>query len=319
MSKLTNGIANILNKPKMCPFCLAISKFSSDKCPSCGEQVPPSYLRDYWEFPPVVVNAVGFRGHGKTVYFSSLFYTLNRELLAPYWDDFYYFPVSEEGMSEIKQKAEELAAGKLPDSTPKAFLKPVLLHLAHMPMQPNCTLLIYDTGGETFQNVEQIKKNASFLRRAQTVMFLISVSDMQNPNIDMTELLQHYIMGMQDGLGVNTERQHLVVVYTKSDHIEYPHEWAHLEAYLEHGTVAELKDTQDYMYKMFEISKQLRIFTRDVLKAHHFIALADKKFKSVTFSMVSALGAEPEDGRLSISVTPRRIMDPLLWMMDKSL
>jgi len=46
--------------------------------------------------------------------------------------------------------------------------------------------------------------------------------------------------------------------------------------------------------------------------------MADKHFKSVTFSMVSALGAQPHGQQLSAPIAPRRVLDPLFWVMEKS-
>ena len=65
----------------VCPFCLTKSTFKANKpegalapvyfCPDCGEQIPALYVREYRNYPPVVINAVGFRQHGKTLYFAS--------------------------------------------------------------------------------------------------------------------------------------------------------------------------------------------------------------------------------------------------------
>jgi hypothetical protein len=75
-----------------CPFCLAEVTFSQEKgyiCPTCKEQIPALYVQDYQKYPPVVVSAVGFREHGKTVYFASLFYVLKKSSLPQHWSGFY--------------------------------------------------------------------------------------------------------------------------------------------------------------------------------------------------------------------------------------
>lgn len=38
------------------------------------------YVEEYSKYPPVVVCAIGFRRHGKTIFFASLFYALKYEL-----------------------------------------------------------------------------------------------------------------------------------------------------------------------------------------------------------------------------------------------
>ena len=83
----------------LCPFCLAEVKFKQEKlpgslasaylCPDCNEQVPALYAQDYRKYAPVVISAIGFRQHGKTVYFASLFYTLKKLTLARDWPEFF--------------------------------------------------------------------------------------------------------------------------------------------------------------------------------------------------------------------------------------
>jgi len=67
----------------LCPFYLSDHKqFQKEKigfsCPKCKEAVPTKYINDYYDFSPVVLSTVGFRGHGKTVYLASLLYNLRR-------------------------------------------------------------------------------------------------------------------------------------------------------------------------------------------------------------------------------------------------
>ena len=85
----------------LCPFCLDDVQFILEKgyfCPECNEQVPPMYVRGYKEFPPLVVSAVGLRGHGKTVYFASLFYLLKESPLSAFWQpDFFALSLSDRG------------------------------------------------------------------------------------------------------------------------------------------------------------------------------------------------------------------------------
>ena len=142
----------------LCPFCLDDVKFKQEKlnrqlstvylCPTCGEQVPALYAQDFRKYPPVVVSAVGFRQHGKTVYFATLFYTLKRLTLARDWSQFFTMGLNEASLATVYDNARLLDAGALPDSTPKNFPRPTILRVEGMPMHRNCTLLCFDTGGE---------------------------------------------------------------------------------------------------------------------------------------------------------------------------
>jgi len=317
-------IPNLFNGLKKCPFCLNEVKFENYTCPhpdckNLKNPVPPMYIKDYRRYPPVIASAVGFRGHGKTVYFSSLFYILQQGVLAESWRGFYHTPLSTEGLRIIFEKADELSKGKLPESTPKnAFPEPVLVRVSRVPLQEDCTFLFYDVNGESFENPDEFDKYAPFLRHARTVLFLISVSGLHNPQVEMKALLDKYILGMTNNLKAETRDQHLVVVYTQADKIKFSNEWHDLKTYLTEGALTSLKDPKGYMGSLDWVSTRLHEFTENELRAASFLNAAKGNFKSIALCMVSALGTEPSNGQLSIEVVPRRIIDPLLWMMKKS-
>ena len=212
----------------LCPFCLDDAKFEQKKiggnhasiylCPQCNEQVPALYSQDYKEYSPVVISAVGFRQHGKTVYFASLFYTLKKLTLARDWPDFFTMGLNEDSLDTVYSNAHMLQDGALPDSTPKNFPRPTMLRAEGLPMHPNCTLLFFDTGGECFERPTQLVQFAGFVRRAKAVMLLISLADLDDPRAGMQQLLNTYIVGMGE-LGTSTKEQHLIVVFTKADRI----------------------------------------------------------------------------------------------------
>jgi signal transduction histidine kinase len=89
--------------------------------------------------------------------------------------------------------------------------------------------------------------------------------------------------------------------------------------YLEEGRLEKLGNEKlgNYISHMRRISLGLRDFVRDDLGEAQFLNFATSRFKSVEFSIVSALGAEPSGGRLQTMPVPKRIFDPLLWVMGK--
>ena len=58
----------------ICPYCLEDVNTARKQrngtiyyaCPACPEVIPPMYVEEYDLYPPIVMNAIGFRGHGKT-------------------------------------------------------------------------------------------------------------------------------------------------------------------------------------------------------------------------------------------------------------
>ena len=313
----------------LCSFCLDDVRFKQEKigghlasiylCPTCNEQVPALYSQDYRKYPPIVISAVGFRQHGKTVYFASLFYTLKKLTLARDWPDFFTMGLNEDSLDTVYTNARMLDAGALPDSTPKNFPRPTMIRSEGMPMQPDCTLLFFDTGGECFEKPTQLVQFAGFVKRAKAAMLLISIADMTDVRAEMQKLLNTYVVGMGE-LGGKTKEQHLVVVFTKADRLVscLTGQWSDLYGYLVEGAVDDMAQTDGYIERMQQISARLYDFTEQELQAHEFINAAEANFKSINFSIISALGTEPQGARLSVQIIPRRILDPVLWVMEKS-
>jgi hypothetical protein len=311
----------------LCPFCLADVKFRLEGgylCPDCDEQVPAMYVRGYEEYPPKIVSAVGLRGHGKTVYFASLFYVLKESPLPAFWQpDFFALSLSDQDIKTVHGNARMLKDGKLPGSTPMNFPRPTMLRVAGIPLwqkRRDCTLVFYDTSGEAFERASELVKYARFARQAQMVMLLVSLPDIQDPPHEMQTLLNTYVIGIAD-LGGSTRDQDLMVVYTKADEmadcLSAP-PWDNVRSYLAAGSVGSLAQARGYQRQMYEVSNLLYDFTRSELKADEFANLAQTNFRSVGFSIVSALGSAPKDGQLSVAVEPLRVLDPILWMMEMS-
>ncbi len=313
----------------LCAFCLDDVRFRQEKtagnmasmyvCPKCNEQVPALYSQDYRKYPPVVISAVGFRQHGKTVYFASLFYTLKKLTLARDWPDFFTMGLDEDSLDTVYGNARLLDSGNLPDSTPKNFPRPTMIRAEGIPMQPDSTLLFFDTGGECFEKPTQLVQFAGFVRRAKAVMLLISIADMEDPRAGMQQLLNTYVIGMGE-LGGRTRDQHLIVVFTKADQLvgRLKGRWSNLYTYLVEGSVDDMAETDGYIERMYDISDQLRAFTQEELNAYEFLNAAEANFKSISFSIISALGTEPQGAKLSVEIVPRRILDPILWVMERS-
>ena len=163
------------------------------------------------------------------------------------------------------------------------------------------------------------------MKRAQTAILailLVSIPDIEGEGTpeNMQKLLNAYIVGMGD-LGARRQNQHLVVVFTKADELvtRFTAPWDDVRNYLATGALDGLAHPKGYMQWMHAVSARLCEFTLKELQAPGFINLAKRHFRSVTFSIISALGAKPSDEKLAVAILPRRILDPLLWMMEKSL
>lgn len=312
----------------LCPFCLkedTIKKFeergrSFYVCSEHAEpRIPITYGEDY-KSPRDVISAIGFQHHGKSAYFASLFSSLDALASPNVWPDFFIFPVNEQAMDVVNNNVRLLKKGELPRSTPKQFPLPTIVQFSNMPKFKKRFLIFYDTGGENFDRASSLIDNASFITRSQTATFFISLHDLEYNPQEMARLLNAYIIGLKD-LGGNPKQQHLLVVLTKGDLLA-PKLKARQQIwdYLVNGDVNNIRysDINSQMAEMKKMSKLLKDFLIEDIGATIFLHLAKENFQNVEICIISALGAAPKGDQLDISATPKRIFDPMLWVMNNS-
>ncbi len=310
----------------LCPFCLkegTITKIEERGRPYyvCSEHAEPKIPITYAEntkIPRDVISAIGFSGHGKTAYFASLFSSLDE--LARVWPGFCTFPVDEQSLITVHENVKLLKGGILPSATPKNFPIPTIVQFSGMPKFKDRFLIFYDTGGESYERASRLINNANFVKRSQTAIFFMSLHDLEYNTQEMHRLLTVYIQGLKE-LGGNPKEQHLLVVLTKGDLLASKLE-SHEQVwdYLTNGDVNNVRysDIKSQMADMKKISKLLKEFLRDDIGASNFIALGERSFRNIEISIISALGSAPKGDRLDISATPKRIFDPMLWVMNNS-
>src|SRR5580700_11123925 len=136
-----------------CPFCLnEIAAFAQDVdasnrpvlvCPdaACREVgVPMLYAQHYDEYPAIPFSIIGRRGHGKTVFLTSLLHEFAE--LGKRWPDFYSAPLDEESFKEVEKRLSEMRAGRLREATRMVFPRAEILRLQHIPRVGGCHLLL---------------------------------------------------------------------------------------------------------------------------------------------------------------------------------
>lgn len=309
-----------------CPFCLSEGiKLGSGagpdryRCPSCSELIPPRYVTESGRSAPVMISVVGFRGHGKTVYCASLFHLLRRGGLGQVWPEFFTVALNEESLDIVTANAEMLERGELPPSTVKNFPRPTILQVHGVPGYPPRTLLFYDTGGEVFERTAQMVRYAGFVARARAVVFLASIRDDEHPGLELHRLLNTYMIGLSE-LGGTPKRQKLVVVFTQADRwLPLLGRYPDLHAYLITGSLPPASNGSFDRSTLERVSWRLRQFALETLHAHDFVHAAESFFRSTAYCAVSALGAAPRGGRIQTRITPKRVLDPLIWLLEDSL
>ena len=317
-------MADNKTNPILCPFCLRTISPRGLKCTNtgCEMDLPRLYADDFQQVPLGIVSAVGFSGHGKTVYLAALLHVLDE--LSQYWPGYYRQALNLRSIDVVEANRKLLLHdGILPNATPQNFPEPSILRLANIPDLGDRRLLVYDAAGESFQRDYSIKEYAGYVSRSPVALFFVSIPYMiqaeDYPSGDMDKLLQIYILGMRELLG-NTKKQHLVIVYTWGDLMEeLLAEYPDVLGYLNKSELTPGWDMSSYIQEMSSISTRLKKFTHQTLKASNFYNMALNNFASVECSVVSSLGRPPSsDGRLTMELSPRRVIDPLLWVIKKS-
>ncbi len=305
----------------LCPYCLKIT--STVQCPHCKETLPALYIEStsgIFPKPPVVFSLVGFSGHGKTVFLASLLYTMD-QILPAYWQGFFRQGLDADSVRTVQENLLRLRQRELPVATRRNFPRPSLHRLKGVPEFGTRTLLLYDPPGEAFESEAGIERFAGFVSSSTAVIFLVSIEDLQPPAyIDFFRLLETYVLGLKR-LGMWKKRQHLVITLTKVDRlVEQFHNRPFLLDYFRSRDMHQLTNLVNYIPNLRRVSLELEGYVANDLGARNLVNFCHdrQQFASVSFCAVSALGSAPEQGRLVAPLDPRRVVDPLLWVLLNS-
>lgn len=304
-----------------CPYCLSRhSQYQLDtqtgvyRCPNCKSIVPRSYL----ESPDMLrstVGVVGFSGHGKTVYLTSLFSTLGK--FSKYWSGYYYRSLDDFTHRVLYEQVPQFEKGQLPESTPANFPNPALIQYHEVPYYDDCFLGFYDTAGEVFRDVDQIARAGFFVASSDVVLFIMSLHDVDPKNLDfeITGLLDTYVRSCTDRLNANLrENQSLVVIFTKGDLVSQ-HFNENIRGWLKdghHNWYAQR--IEERILDMARSSVDLEDWLAEDMGCNRFLNMAKDSFRDVRFCVVSATGYVDMDD-VESTPEPLRVLDPFLWVL----
>lgn len=311
-----------------CPFCLKPHDFNTSlECPEYDESVPPIYVREYRNVPPLWLVTVGFSRHGKTTYMAAL--TLILKQITRVLPTVYYRPLDQETMEAIQQMQREAMDGELPPPNPKGVARPLLFNVYDLPQSGSRCLVMYDVAGEVFNELNQIAQYVPAIRQVSTTWFLVSLDDLSRnqEGHSITDLFNAYLTGMESQ-HVDLKGRNLIVVYTKSDKLAFTPE---IKNYLRSDPLQGLtlrgynfsRDNQfsynEYLEKMRNVSNLLEDYTwQHVDEGPAFINMVRANGMNLVFSVTSALGQDPDQkaGRLREDALRFRVLDPFFWALE---
>jgi len=297
-------------------------------CPreDCKRELPRIYVEG--KMPKTIVGLVGFTGHGKTVYLTSLFYLLKK--LREIYPEYYFLCADEYALEVIYKHVKEFEQNsELPKSTSENFPEPALLEFRSIPLFGEWFLIFFDTGGRVFREPGKISDTARYVAKSEVVLFIISISDCirdrgEQWRDEMMNLLETYYKGVYDRMHIDLKkRQKLIVVLTKGDELKKEGKFVRISQeladYLDEGSYEkylELKK-EECIRKLEDTSKLIRGWLSKN-GCVGFINIAEDNFKSVRYSIVSSTGAAPVDKMLATRLKmedPKRVLDPFLWVL----
>jgi len=326
-------MSDLLTTRKLvCPFCLEEITGSKleRKCSSCQRPTPALYLKDARDLEPMAVQAMGWSGHGKSVFLSALTLLLTRMQVV--WEDYSWSPGSEETREAILDSNRRLESGLLPLPTNKGVDLPCLILLRGMDRFKGRALVYRDCAGEHFDTNSMPVEQVPFLLKAKTLFLIASPVDLaarRERPIDM--LLNGFLNTLEEhGVDPSKDRRRLVVVLTKGDLIQDLPKPLHdylvkdrVWRTLEEGT-PDLRFDEPaidrYLATMREVDRHLREWIERDAHGRHLVRLATQSGLDLCFSLVSATGGPVSGGdsesQLENRWEPRRVLDPLLWALS---
>lgn len=314
-----------------CPYCFKDLKLKVQNrgtrhlyyCNRCESEIHRAYV-DYPNTPFTRIGMVGYTGHGKTVYITSLFYQL--QALDSYWDGYYFETLDDFTHDIMFEKVLELKKGRLFSGTPINFPEPAFIRFNQMPHFGSQIVSMYDIGGGVFDNLDLMTQKGKYLAHSDTIFFIMSLIEediIDNWNLKTMKLLDRYIHVVYSRLGANLSRkQNIVFVFTKSDELMKASDSKKLDFeivdYFRTGTIDQFRYLDNYSLEQIRSnSANIENWLR-ANECNGFINLAKSHFRSVSFVLTSALGDAPVENKLVKGLSPldpKCVLDPFLWAL----
>ncbi|MEN8118749.1 MAG: GTPase domain-containing protein [Bacteroidota bacterium] len=318
-----------------CPYCFKVSRFSVQRkkgsrkvyyCAYCKSELPRAFIESP-ETQYTKIGMIGYTGHGKTAYKTSLLYQL--KALNDFWNDFYFETFDDTSHDSMYTRVSLLEQGRLPKSTRAVFPRPTFFRLNNFSYLRTRFVSMFDTGGKLFSRLDLMTRKGRYLANCNTIFFFISLTeeDMKdNWNLKIMKLLDRYSQVIYSRYGIKTsKKQNILFVLTKSDELVKLNNEQKLSEnivnYFESGTIEKYRNLDENWFNFIKLNSESIESWLRANNCNSFINSAKNHFKDVGFVMTSALGSAPIDdvsaNKLSTK-DPKGVLDPLIWALHIS-
>lgn len=315
----------------VCPFCMTLTKSETpvENCPKCGLDMPPLYQNAAYDeppLPPFFLQVAGYTKAGKTVWLSALTKMIME--MPRLWPGFFYHAATEETLQFIRDVNEYTRTGKLPIPTALGPQQAYIMILKQMATWAGRSLVIRDCSGESFEPMGFAVANMPYFLHVPTTLLFFSLSDMEKNGQRMNTLLSNYINTLlSHKIKPKDARRNIVVVLSKADALAgLPN---NLRDYLVNDSLwtdmttpgipqpLNIERMTKYMNILGNVSNAIADWLRfRDAGADGFISIANDSNICLRFTLVSSLGASPNEHNEIEFFSPRRVLDPFFWAME---
>lgn len=338
MGKVINPKGVFIERFSKSRTCTACDQKSYDRlCPHCHSNLPANI----GEQENMIFAVIGARGTGKSHYLTVLIEQiskvvgpahgillepLNDETINRYRKDFYDPIYTNKGTIAVTK------SGRVANPTGGNVRQPLVYTLAvtaenwngDMEVSKAVTLVFYDTAGEDLDSKNNMSVMNKYIYRSNGIIVLIDPlqlpyvrdelsSDTPLPPVDIetADILIRTTRLIEEGQKLSTKdkiKTPLAVSFSKFDAVlplvdeQSP---LHDDANHDHG----------YDHADFEAVNGEMLSLLDCWGCKNIINLAQTRYRHVGFFGLSALGCNPHSSNTVEAVVPKRVEDPLLWLL----
>lgn len=338
---LFNKMTRIVSVPEQtrCDQC----NYPSRKkiCPHCHNELPSLFH----QADSHIISVIGARDSGKTHYITVLInellqkgHTLDiqtvpqdvgedrAQITSKRYSEYYKKPLlgRKEQLGQTQQNAKDLYPLIYQISSgQKQFGKTKALYL-----------VFYDTAGENFNDKEELKKLANYLINSSGIIFLLDTFRISRINETLTKKgvgITNVDTSFRDVFGQMhqlLQQFGKIKLNAKSD-VPVALTFSKIDEVINNNLLED--DIQEFTLRKESSYLRTRLYDDDEIKEigndmrsllaqwgeEGFIADVERSFSKTGYFGVSALGSTPIGGMLKGEVRPHRVMDPLLWILDK--
>ncbi len=320
-----------------CDRCKAPSR--KKVCPHCHNELPTYFHKA----DSHIISVIGARGSGKTHYITVLINELLKkgykldissipqdvgedrtQVTSKRYQDYYRRPLLEHGDELTKTSIAKDLSPLIYQITSgqKGFNKTKALYL-----------VFYDTAGENFHDSMELQKLANYVANSSGMIFLLDT--FQVPGVKLK--LRSKGIGISDS-GIDfqgvfqqvyslLEKLGLVKLNSPSP-IPIALTFSKIDEVIRHSLMEDdisefsIRKNSRYLETGVYSPSELQEINHDMRSLltlwgeDGFISDVEKKFSKTAYFGVSALGATPVGGKIT-EVKPLRVLDPLIWILDK--